>query len=550
MASWNPNRLLVGALMLAGCGALDEPPTDDLGYVGPAGDLASRLPENLPNQFVAKLYTEGLGRAPDQASWPGIEDFYVRSGCSPATLAAVAHTVYESPEYDALGYTDAQKLLTLYRGVLNRNPEPAALEFWLPLLADGMAWSELIDVFIASAEFADLVPAICTGAPYSFRETPVVPLPGLYTVVDPATVQAQLDAAGAAGGGVVSLEPNTLVFVTAPLVVRENVTLETAGRPGPTAYGRMARLVRVSDFDFGVVHVVSGGALRNVWVDGQRYALGQPGQGRSSINVIALGGDGTVVASNKLTDSMGFDALFSLGIADGYPCTGAGVTFSGNLVTAYSSLHGPDNFSDGIDTVCENTTIVGNEVVDATDAGILLFRSPGATQRSQVYSNTVFQSGNSAYWGLVTDPLRLCQTPGCSPDQEVRSHDFTGASFHDNVVWTSSSAHVDVVLGVGTKIAFGDESAMQIGGTFVDNSTGSQWARSYIAIAVSGALDVTVGNVMTIELVDTFRDNGQAIEYCPMSYVLAAVSSGWASGAIQPHIDQPNMNLCFAVHAR
>src|SRR6202012_2542282 len=42
----------------------------------------------VPAQFIAKLYTEGLGRMPDQSGWQSATTYFAQNGCSAASLAA------------------------------------------------------------------------------------------------------------------------------------------------------------------------------------------------------------------------------------------------------------------------------------------------------------------------------------------------------------------------------------------------------------------------------------------------------------------------------
>jgi hypothetical protein len=42
-------------------------------------------------------------------------------------------------------------------------------------------------------------------------------------------------------------------------------------------------------------------------------------------------------------------------------------------VTAYSSIHANQQWTDGLSIGCENSLVAGNQVVDATDVGIVIF---------------------------------------------------------------------------------------------------------------------------------------------------------------------------------
>ena len=77
----------------------------------------------IPNQFIAKMYTEVLGRAPDQGGWSWGVNYFSNYGCSATTLRNWGRNFYASPEYASRNYDNASKVLTLYRGILSREPE-------------------------------------------------------------------------------------------------------------------------------------------------------------------------------------------------------------------------------------------------------------------------------------------------------------------------------------------------------------------------------------------------------------------------------------------
>ncbi len=67
----------------------------------------------IPTQFLAKLYTEALGRAPDQTGWNAYLSYFQTNGCGAAQLAHVGEQFCASTEF-ASDYSDnAAKLLTL-----------------------------------------------------------------------------------------------------------------------------------------------------------------------------------------------------------------------------------------------------------------------------------------------------------------------------------------------------------------------------------------------------------------------------------------------------
>src|SRR5262249_14128362 len=151
-------------------------------------------------------------------------------------------------------------------------------------------------------------------------------------------------------------------------------------------------------------------------------------------------------------------------------------TITQNLVTAYSSSHTDQLWSDGLSVACENATVQGNTVIDATDVGIVLFRAYPADQRSVVSGNTVLSAGNPAFGGIVADPLS--STPTVNPD-------FAGASVAGNTLWTSPTTYFHIALSVGSAAWFASPNVGS-GASFTGNTTGSQSANVTEGIAVSG----------------------------------------------------------------
>jgi hypothetical protein len=79
----------------------------------------------VPGQYIAKLYTEGLGRAPDPSGWFWRNLYFAQQGCNVTTLYNQAVEVFTSAEFRGLGYDNAEKILAIYRGVLSREPDPS-----------------------------------------------------------------------------------------------------------------------------------------------------------------------------------------------------------------------------------------------------------------------------------------------------------------------------------------------------------------------------------------------------------------------------------------
>ena len=481
----------------------------------------------VPGQFIAKQYTEALGRAPDQAGWQGDVAYFTRDGCNATTLANVGTSLYTSPEFTGLGYDNAARLLTLYRGALNHEPDQAGFDNWMKQLAGGMSWPTVVGKFFGSDEFQRWVPKICggvrdgSGASYHFGTRPALTLPtsGSGFTGSQAELQEALNAAPK--GGTVRLARKAVVRLTSRLTIPAGVTLATTGDPGTRHYANMGRLVRGSAFNDRLVVLGDGAHLQNVWVDGARGTPENSDPSRD--NVVLRGGDGTSVTGSRVGNSAGPQAIYALGAFDGYGCANAAI--KDNLITAYSSDHFiTDTWSDGIAATCEHSTITGNQVVDASDVPIVVYRSQPVTdtkvaQRSTVSGNTVLNAGNSAYGGLAFDPLSA---------DPVRDVSFAGASITDNTMWTSPTAHYEIGLSDGTRAWFGAKSNTGTGAKMTGNTTGSQSARVATGIGISGMLGTTVsGNDM--RWVHT-----TAAGWCPQDDVAASLSAGTASGSISP----------------
>jgi hypothetical protein len=488
----------------------------------------------IPTQWIAKMYTEALGRIPDQSGWQNSSNNFSAGSCTAATLKSHGRAFYLSTEYTNLGYDNAARLLTLYRGVLNREPDPSGFNSNLNALNAGTAWSTMVDQFFDSGEFATLAGTICSSSgtgSYSFNSRAAMALP--VTTSGFTGTQAQLQSAlnSAGSGGTVTLAQKALVTLTSTLDIPAGVTLTTFGAPGHNKYALMGRLVRASTFAAPMVTVEPGARLLNVWVDGARTNVGY---GDDEINIEVEGGTGTTVSNCLISNSAGWSSFHALGTAEWNHVCGSNV-ITNNLVTAYSSTHFKQTgaadisqWTDGLSIACENADVENNEIVDATDVGIVLFRSNPAAQRSLVKNNTILSAGNPAYGGITLDPLS-------GTDQA----DYTGSSVQGNVMWTSSRTHFDIALSVGTRAWFGASARKGSGASVTGNNTGTLSVVADSGIAVSGMLNAYVQtNTIAINLQNTCGcPNDSAHPAITTVNVGASVSSGWASGTIQPYTD-------------
>jgi hypothetical protein len=501
------------------------------GFLPPAATAArvdaDVVADVVPTQLVAKAFTAAWGRLPAASEWKSATREFTTSGCSERSVGRFLRKFYVTPRFDELGYDEASRLLALFRGVLNRDPDQAGLAHYSAALAAGASWPDVVDEFLTSPEFTtELVPRVCGPVPsYGWGSVPAPALPTSGEgFVGGSGAELQVLLNQAPPGSTVWLAQKAPVRVDVPLVVPAGVTLATVGNPGPSRYAAMARLVRNSLFAGEVVRIMPGARLDSVWVDGQRSVIARPPlQGGTGVNLWVVGGS---VVNSLLAESSGWTSIqagTNVHLDERLPdVTGPCHAYlAGNLVTAYASSHDGD-FSDGISSYCDNTLIERNQVVDTTDVGIIIFPpSFDGQQRSQVRFNTVVSAGNSGYGAYAADA-----TLG-----HLDAPDFTGSSVHDNAFWTGGRTHFDIGLAVGTRAWFGSLSSTGIGASFTGNGTGGVGARVAAGVAVSGMSGVTVtGNVLQV-------DFAEEASPCPRAVVGASVSAGYASGSIQPYAD-------------
>ena len=103
--------------------------------------------------FVNRLYQNILGRKADQAgfdSWVKVLTEGKEGGSE-----TVANFVF-SKEYESRKVSDEEFVTTLYRTILDRNPDQAGLDAWVSKLQTGMTRRYVVAGFTNSSEFAKL----------------------------------------------------------------------------------------------------------------------------------------------------------------------------------------------------------------------------------------------------------------------------------------------------------------------------------------------------------------------------------------------------------
>lgn len=107
---------------------------------------------DLAGARVFRLYQATLDRLPEKAGHLGWIDTLVEGR---QDLYQVAQAFVSSPEFkqDYGNTTDTQFVTLLYNNVLGRDPDPAGLQSWRAVLADGRSRAQVVVGFSESAEF-------------------------------------------------------------------------------------------------------------------------------------------------------------------------------------------------------------------------------------------------------------------------------------------------------------------------------------------------------------------------------------------------------------
>jgi hypothetical protein len=469
----------------------------------------------VPTQWIAKQYTELLGRAPTKYEFDIWSAYYDANVCTAGTLGVLGRNLARSAEFasryaennaypakDALN--KAIRISALVRATFNHDlNQPWDWDSLAsPYISGSKDWIELTDEIYTRIGFvAWVVPQICdaSSAGYGFAySTPldIRQLTGNGSSRTHAQLQAELNAAGP--GGLVTLQPGEVVRIGGAangqqgLVVPSGVTLRTVGSPDPRAYASMGRIVPVSGGNVcsgwscnnaGIVSVDAGATLRNVWVEGHGASALHFKQANIEIRG-STSSEPTKVSNNRITnpvrDGTGIRVRRNAAPID---CEGALV--KKNLITAYTSAHKFDGlgqalWADGIAVLCEGAIVRRNTIVDATDTGIMMYgsyrRTPSAfaVQRSKVSLNTVISAGSDAHVALGADGAGECfsvtgwyapcfDSPNIGPTFEhgildENSRPFINAKIKNNEFWTGSRTSFDVGLMIGSGPRAGNHS--------------------------------------------------------------------------------------------
>ncbi|MCF6204718.1 MAG: DUF4214 domain-containing protein [Methylococcaceae bacterium] len=484
---------------------------------------ASASPLAGATQYTAKLYTEVLGRIPDQTGWNNAMTFWQSGPCNRTRLKEQGMAIFNSSEFNGLNLDNPAKILVLYRAIMLREPDQSGYNNFLNHLNNGLSTSQIASIFYDSGEFLQRANSICKNEGSGWiASTPLDladPSSSYFSGGTGEELQSILDAA--ITGSTVFLAKRAIIRVHKPINVPNGITLATIGFPSTRYYTSMARIVRDSgEFEgkgFELIQMYGSAKVKNIWIDGRRSAFGFSSD---NINVRAYGGNGSFFSENKVSDTAGWTSFQIWGTAEGFSCSSS--TINSNMITLYGSSHYNQEWADGLSIGCENAIVENNDILDATDVAIVVYRSGNATQNSKVKYNRVLNAGHSAYGGLGVDPLFDQSGDG--------NYNFTGTQVFNNTVWSSSAVHIDIVLAIGTKPWFGDNADSGFGAKVYKNTSGLSTVNSNNGIVVSGIHSAYVQS----NNLNNILQNSIA---CPTANVIADISSGNASGNIQSYQD-------------
>ncbi len=372
-------------------------------------------------QFISKLFTEGLSRAATGEEFSTYQQYILENGCNADTLKTLAKAVFNSKEFKSFSLAKTEITFAVYRAILSRDPNMTELGNF-----NKDKINETIDEICSSVEFQELLPSIVNG-PYFWRGNNAESYTD-GTVITRTEFYAMLSAA--AKTKVVELPQGALIKVDTGIIIPDGYTIKTQGNPNH--YTKFARFLRTTKNNMMVVTVGNNITLQNIFVDGNRCDMGKD----NGWNILGTGSN-NVIWGIRTTDPSANSPMHLNPDTTNY-------YVARNLVTDYGTDHQNQGWCDGIDIYSNNSIIEYNNVVDATDGGIVLFRNhpgEGGVQNSIVRYNTICNTGNSAYAGLDHE--------GVDTDGEVE--DFEGCMVYSNQFYTSYVAHMHMCITLSSR---------------------------------------------------------------------------------------------------
>jgi hypothetical protein len=235
----------------------------------------------------------------------------------------------------------------------------------------------------------------------------------------------------------------------------------------------------------------SDAVLSHVIIDGNRPGLGYYGIGGALVNAGGVS-RGQTIRFVKIQEPRGWTSLHLIeGNASG-ACNRAVV--EDNEIGPAGNSDG--TWADGISLACRDSTVRRNQIVDATDGGIVVFGAPG----SVVEQNTVRARTRTLLGGINL------------VDYQPYQGDFSGTIVRNNLIEAASAPiHIAMAMGVRPWVCLadgvGDNEFLLYGATVTGNTLGGALMR--YGLAVDG-----VRNWVVTDNVDVAAHTGTPTQSC------------------------------------
>ncbi len=404
-------------------------------------------------QFIAKLYTEALSRAPSGEEFAAAAARIAEKGCTVELLTTLAVEVFSSEEYANHKLTKDESCFTLYRAIFSRDPSLDELEAF-----EGNAAEAVADL-TASDEFAGMMQGIIEG-PYFWGINQEARYTGT-NVILASQLQKQIS-----NFSVTKLPQGTLVVMDTVLVLPTGAKLVTEGEP--THYAKMARFLRpaAKGSHHHLIQMGEECEIKSIFLDGNMSAfdLKETANGSNT----AITGSYCNVTYCRVSDSTSHQNVWALdGTSEMY--------IAHNLITGYASDHNK-TWQDGISCLATASIIEYNDIIDTTDGAIAVFRyienyaayDHIRAQNSIIRYNNILNAGNSAYVAHDYETVNYFKI-GNPPEYPAN---MTGLVSYENSIWTSWRAHYHMVVTFSTVPWQGPAvNDRAFGGSFYNNSS-------------------------------------------------------------------------------
>jgi hypothetical protein len=328
---------------------------------------------------------------------------------------------------------------------------------------------------LAALFATSLLIAACGSGGGTASMTPMPPVAESSKPCIPSGTEIEINAALTLGGSEAELCPGARFELSAPITfTASSQKVYTQGKP--TDDTRATLIIVNTEITTAVLmRDYDEAELTNVIVDGNRDELGY----KEGEALIYAGGfsRGQVIKDNVIRNTRSWSSLQLIqGHSVSEPCSDALV--KGNLIGPAGTSA---EWADGISLACNESTVTGNEIVDATDGAIVIFGAPG----SVIEDNLIRAETRTLLGGI--NMVDYGPTKGS----------FEGTLVRNNTI-VASGAVIRIALGMGARVwgCYDDTNAEPplYGGTVTGNTLkGSKMQYGFV---VSGVKNWTVkGNI-------------------------------------------------------